>query len=834
MNIDINQYDLRELFRFDLLKNILLNITTEQKKLSEEINEIKKLNKNRDDKINNLEKSITFKLERLESDLNQNKFDSYLIDEKKDSQENKGNVDDDKIKTNNIKDIDKESLNKEFNNITNYNQESSNKITNNSSEGKMNVRNSIFNIDNKNKIPKEIVVFFMKGAHSLEEKINNLGNKLTNYFENQIKKVENNSMENIEEIKSAYQKFDEQLNDLLSDKEEQNRKIENCLLKCDSIDIFNLLKDSGDGKVDAAKLMVTTLEEKIFKKFQFVDERHKKDAEDIINLLKANEKNKLQIEKLQKNVTDIKYNDLVQMNEYFKNTLKENDNKLSNILKEFDDKEIDLSQKLSELENNLAGIINEKEETISKKDEIIIKFQNNLVNIQEKLNKSNKKQDAFNKELVNDIERKISFLKGQITPIETNLKIFTNSFDPEKIIGDIAEIKSNLEDKITKDHLNELYTFNYNHNEEIRNNKKLIKATQEQIKKCESDIKSINPKVDSFINYIISERTKMKEKKKEVIDWKQFVVIEKFEENMKYFTRRIESIFMELESLKRNLDDVKLEQKSFETKEMIIKIEDEIHNQIDDNKSKMQKNKNELNKQIKGLEVEIKSIWDELKKQENVGNWILAKQPMKCFNCATCDNDIKIESHKEKEEHVNWNKILPSSRSYRIGKGFSHILDKISKEFINDLEKLGENNKSEILNKERNIKNNLNHINSRSQGDENKSNNNDKNNNSNLDSIAQIERCSSQPKMAIKSGRNKKSNNNEKMLLPQVVDLARKKAFLDSFKNINSASDKEKSILNDYTLRNLIRLYSPKIIKIKKKNNPQSVSFVQPSIKDKL
>ena len=254
----------------------------------------------------------------------------------------------------------------------------------------------------------------MKGAHSLEEKINNLGNKLTNYFENQIKKVENNSMENIEEIKSAYQKFDEQLNDLLSDKEEQNRKIENCLLKCDSIDIFNLLKDSGDGKVDAAKLMVTTLEEKIFKKFQFVDERHKKDAEDIINLLKANEKNKLQIEKLQKNVTDIKYNDLVQMNEYFKNTLKENDNKLSNILKEFDDKEIDLSQKLSELENNLAGIINEKEETISKKDEIIIKFQNNLVNIQEKLNKSNKKQDAFNKELVNDIERKISFLKGQL------------------------------------------------------------------------------------------------------------------------------------------------------------------------------------------------------------------------------------------------------------------------------------------------------------------------------------------------------------------------------------------------------------------------------------
>ena len=81
----------------------------------------------------------------------------------------------------------------------------------------------------------------------------------------------------------------------------------------------------------------------------------------------------------------------------------------------------------------------------------------------------------------------------------------------------------------------------------------------------------------------------------------------------RYFTRRIESIFIEIESVKRNLDDVKIEQKSFEKRDVIIKMEEGFNILLDDNKSKIQKNKNELNKQIKGLEVEIKSIWTELK-----------------------------------------------------------------------------------------------------------------------------------------------------------------------------------------------------------------------------
>ena len=156
--------------------------------------------------------------------------------------------------------------------------------------------------------------------------------------------------------------------------------------------------------------------------------------------------------------------------------------------------------------------------------------------------------------------------------------------------------------------------------------------------------------------------------------------------------------------MKRNLDDVKLEQNSFEKKGEIIKIEESIHNQIDENKSKIIKNKNELYKLIKGLEVEIKSIWEELKKRESSDTWILAKKPLQCFNCATCDNDIKIEH--QKDEYMHWNKILSSNKSFIRGKGFSHILEKMTKDLINDCDEKNENENSKI-NHDKILKNNI-------------------------------------------------------------------------------------------------------------------------------
>ena len=71
------------------------------------------------------------------------------------------------------------------------------------------------------------------------------------------------------------------------------------------------------------------------------------------------------------------------------------------------------------------------------------------------------------------------------------------------------------------------------------------------------------------------------------------------------------------------------------------------------------------------------------------------------------------------------------------------------------------------------------------------------------------------------------------MRLPQVVDMAKKKAIFDTFKNISSVSEREKLTIKEYSLKNQLRINSPKIVKIKKKNIVQNISFVQTSKNEK-
>lgn len=849
MNVDINQLDLNELFRFDLLKNILVNISTEQKKLNEEVRLLKMSNKNRDEKIKNLEKINTLRSFGLGEELNKNDNQSSFDKQNKETKINKISFQSEEVTIEKINDKEKDkTINEDNKNKypttgdknNNSSEQDSNNITN-YFENKKNIKKTFLYKGNKNNMSKETILLFMREIHSLEDKISNLENKLKHQFESQIKKIEEKSEKNMfsdfDENKYAYERLEKQLNILLQNKEEQNRKIENCLLKCDSIDIYNLLKDNGDGTIDATKLMVSTLEDKIMKKLEFIDERHKKASEDIVKLLKSDEINFIKIEKIQKNLIDIKYNDIAQVKDNFKNNFSEYDQKISEIINTVNEQEIDLSQKINDLENNIMGIFDEKEEIIlNKNNENIIEIQNKLSKLENELGNLDNNQPNFIQDLQNDINRKISVLKNQTNNIETTLKTINDSFDPRDLRDDIDTIKNILAEKITKNHLQELYNLNLNNVEDISNTKKTIATLQEEIRKVTTDIDMITPKVNSFMAYLITKKNKKKESKKKEIDFEQFVKKNNFEEGMKYFTRKIESIFIELESLKRNLDDLKLEQNSFEKKDIIMKLEENFHVLLDENKNKLQKNRNELNKQIKNIEIEIKSLWAEFKKRESADSWILAKQPIKCFNCATCDSDIKIDS--QREEYVPWNKILPNQRSYRMGKGFSHMLEKMSNELINNMEENNESKEIIMMNLDKNNKNSSsnNAVNKSTQIEEHKLNPNEKNNHI-INNIAQIERSSSQPQLNFIKGRNARIINSVKVKLPQVVDMARKKAIFETFKNINSLSDRDKYTVNEYSQRNLSRIDSPRILKIIKKNNTSNthnISFVQSSKDGKI
>jgi len=819
MNIDINQYDLSELFQFDLLKNILVNITTEQKKLRDEINKLKLAKKSDNDNINDDQNRNIDNIYGLEYELNKDNDElNKIINDEKNKNIKGNDTNDNKLNINEInKDI---NINKE-NKIENIQKEKeSNK---NNIKGKMPIKSS----DKLNKASQNSILFFIKETKNLDEKINNLENKLTKDFESQIKKIETESKENIksllEENKSTYNKLDEQLNALMKNNEEQNKKIESCILKYDSIDIYNVLKNTSNNKLDSINSMVTALEEKVFKKLDYIEDKHNEDFGRFTKLLESNENNSMKLEKLQKNIVDIKYNDLTEIREYLKKNLKENEKKIIDLLNSLNKKERDLSSKMDNIEKNILVILEEKQSALNKNKETMDEFQDNLIDIQNKFEEFCQNQNDINKKISNDIQEKINLFKNKLNSVETKIKQIDYTNEIKQFDKDMKEINNTLKEKITYDNLNDLYKLQSNDAEDINNIQRNILTIQENIKKCVLNYETMGPKVDAFIEYLISKKNK-KKPKKEVIDLTQLITKETFDEILKNLTRRIDSIFIEIDSYKRNLDDIKLEQNQYERKDVIIKMEEQIHSEIDKNRNKIQKNRNELNKQLRGMEVDIKSIWNELKKKESADSWILAKHPMKCFNCASCNNDIKIEP--QKEEYIPWNRILPSTRSYRQGKGYSHVLQKMSNDFINNNDEKNESKEKVTLNQDKDIKNSsTNNINSSTQLEETKINNSNDTNINIIENFGIIERSSSQPKLPLKKGRNQKGIINEKMQLPQVVDMARKKAIFDTFKNISSCSDKDRIKINEYLIKNVLRINSPKVVKIKKKNTGKNLSF---------
>ena len=811
MNIDNNQYDLSELFQFDLLKNILLNITTEQKKLRDELNELKSANKNGNE--NNI-----YKLYGLEYELNKNSDE--LNNEK--NKNIKGNNDNNKL---NIEEINKDINNK---NIRDENIE----IENDNEYAKKNLKDKLSNnySDKINNASKDTYLFFIKETQTLAEKINNLENKLTNDFENKINKIETETKKNInsliEENKSKYEKLDEQLNNIMRNNAEQDKKIESCILKYNSIDIFNALKDTKDGSnIDATKAMIKILEEKVFQKFQFIEDQNKEFFENITKLIKSNDNNNMQLEKFQKSINDIKYIEIVQVKEHFRKNLTKFERKNEDIINLLSKIEKGLSTKIFNTEKNILEIFEEKDKILNNYKETMNEFQNILIDIQNELDKFKKKQDEINKDITKDIEEKFNMHSKNINSIETKLKQIDFTYEVKQFDKDIKEIKNTLKEKITYDNLNDLYKLQANDAEDISNIRKNFLSLQDDIKKCIINYEKMSPKVDAFIEYLIDKKNR-KKPKKDNIDINQIVTKDDYEETVKLFTRKIESIFMEIDSFKRNLDDIKLEQNLYEKKDMIIKINEQIHNDIEDNKLKIQKNRNELYKHIKTIEIDIKSLWNELKKKESSDSWLLAKNPIKCFNCASCNNDIKVDSPKE--EYIHWKRILPTNRSYNQGKGYSHILEKMSNGLINNNDEKNDS-KIDISNQDKDIKNNSTYnINNSTQIEETKMINSSDNNISILKNIGLFERNNSQPKLTIKKGRNQKNINNEKMQLPQVVDMARRKAIIDTFKNISSCTDKDKITMNEYLIKNVLRITSPKNSQIKKKENG-SISFIQSS-----
>ena len=141
--------------------------------------------------------------------------------------------------------------------------------------------------------------------------------------------------------------------------------MEDCISKCSTIDIYNMFKDSGDGTIDAAKVLVRSLEERVFKKIEFIDTRYKKDASDNLKI-KNNVDNLMpNVEKINRDIEKINEN-LEKNNEVFNNIIKETDEQ-KNDIKNINDDKNNILENIDNIKNDILNNINNKIIEIEKK-----------------------------------------------------------------------------------------------------------------------------------------------------------------------------------------------------------------------------------------------------------------------------------------------------------------------------------------------------------------------------------------------------------------------------------------------------------------------------------
>ena len=707
LHLEKKEYDLNMLLNFEMLKEILLKLAKSQDKLEDEINNMNQLNSKRDKIIIQLEKKI---------------FNSSTYADGKSEKEKEKEIDKDGNKTYNIKDEnennikDKEIENKyqkedNINENTNYDKNNEIKTEQNFKNEQQNELNNINNNEKKlmekklsdnninsysNQLPEqnqkdqssilsgispELIAKMMKQIKEQHSKIIQLENKIKSESKN-IKNVDSHLKNHILDNESEIKLINERINSILQKNEDYEQKLENLQVKTSELDVFSMFKDSGDGTIDATKVMIKALEEKIFKKFELVDARYKKDSLDNLKM-KTNMENitpKLdQFHRELERISDINKQQKEDLDSYKKENEEKSLDNINNIYNDVNQKLIDLK---NEFDNNLKNKLLLLESQLKN-----IKTNNNDNNTFDLL-KLGLGNNGLDSETAKAIEKKINDLRKKTNDIENSLKLYmSNTKETDLIKNEIKDIKLLLDKKISKDDLKELYNFHLSDVDDINDIKDRQSISNDELKKTIRDLQNVQQRIESITGNLALLQNNPSNGNTKIIDFSKYIDNQKLSDTLKPFLKEFEKLYKEFDSFKKDMNDIEIQCKNI-IKNNINKLDEDINNKLNELRLFIQKRyleKFEFNKTIKTIEIQIKSLTNDPKKQDS-DNWLLAKRPLKCFNCASCEANIKNDNYNT-AEYLPWKKYPRGEKIHRMGQGFSHMLQMMTSEFIKSIEK---------------------------------------------------------------------------------------------------------------------------------------------------
>ena len=656
--------------------NMEIQNVTEEKDFENENNKLG--DRNEENQNQNLNKET-------DSNLNISQSDSQL------KEKNEENINDNK-EENIDNNQTKEEQEHEPENITENNQIIPNQIPtmnvglNNNGFNSDFQRNSIFSPDvhdliekNSGEKNKELFNKILKRLKAHDKQINDLLLR-NNEFIVINKNIKVNKNE-VEELEKQIKNLKNNISDINRKMQGYNEDLDKIKVKVTDFDVYDLFKGGeGDVDLDAAKILIKTLENKVMKKFEIYDERNKVNDK---NLFKMHEDvtNALAIVDGMKTKTDKNAENLEELNQNYQKKMSELDNTIE-----------ELQRQLEVISSKLSS---KPDITHFKKD-----FEKKLKDLEEKLNS---KLDLFlnnSQPTNNDTNDNSSVSKNEILSLIKELR---------KRLGDLEKFSATNFEKIHADDIKKRLT-KLESEMNKRAGKYELQELNEKFRSLEEFTKDLNFKEDGLqqftekvrldlaqiikkIEFLSGEYSKLAFNKSgendeglNNVDMSEFLDLKTYNDNKKDINNKFEKVRLGFEDLSREIDEILSKLAHTPTDKDFSEFQNILKNMIDELKissNKRYADKIETSKSIKFIETQIKALHDAyLRKNEAGDNWLLAKKPINNYVCASCEANIKGELDK-RTEFVPWNRYPQrDDKAYRIGHGFSRMLQMVNEDII--------------------------------------------------------------------------------------------------------------------------------------------------------
>ena len=523
-------------------------------------------------------------------------------------------------------------------------------------------------------------------AFLFNEELENIKNKIEQIEQN-IKKLENNSKfnpnkllkntgnsEEIQLIKLNQKTLEEKINELNKDKIEINKDLDEMKIKMVDFNIIDLLKEANisEGSIDASKILVSNLEEKFIKKTQIIDEKIKKNEDEMHNLKNEfqNVKNEAQVI----NTSLIGFKSAV--DEISEQVTKTNDQN-SNMVNE-------TNNKINEKYKILAQKIEEEKQNSKKNYEKLKNYIKKLENI------SKENRNLFGKEIKGEMSdsdlRCIAELTKRVTDLEKQIKILYHTLDISKFKEEIAKLENKIMQKVEEKDFFELSDKVNLNLASMKNIKESLERAQDVGNKNSQDLNFFFRKLESVNASMIAFKAALEAlsniKNDSILDPSRYLDLATFNEFIKAYQKDSEKIEKNSEDIRRTILELMDMLKTKVNREDLKTLEGLINNKLEELKMLCVRkfaDRVETNKNFKYVDSQIKHITSVImKRNEKNESWLIAKKPLGGNICASCE--AYIGDLKGKDDYLVWNKYpnREKEKNYRIGNGFSHMLNMLN------------------------------------------------------------------------------------------------------------------------------------------------------------